>query len=126
METSFSHKLLRRLLICYGVSYFLIRPAALLTPLFIERVFGGDVWRLTANEIVWTIGSLIGGIFVSLRGEFKDKVRTISICLIYFGVTFALLGISPNFVIYNFVIYLVIMGAAGVFMPVIATAERKG
>lgn len=115
---AFSHKLLRRLLICYGLSYFLITPAAVLTPLFIKRVFGGDVWRLTANETVWTIGSLIGGVFVSLRGEFRDKIRTISICLVCFGITIALLGISPNFII-----YLVIMGAAGIFMPVIATAE---
>ncbi|MGI6555637.1 MAG: MFS transporter [Bacillota bacterium] len=115
---AFSHKLLRRLLICYGISYILITPAAFLTPLFVERVFGGDIWRLTANEMVWTVGSLIGGVFVSLRGEFKDKISTISICLVSFGVTFALLGVSPNFVI-----YLAIMGAAGVFMPVIATAE---
>jgi DHA3 family macrolide efflux protein-like MFS transporter len=35
-----------------------------------------------------------------------------------FGVTFALLGVAENFVI-----YLIIMGIAGFFMPVIATAE---
>jgi DHA3 family macrolide efflux protein-like MFS transporter len=115
---AFSNELVRRLLICYGISFILITPAAFLTPLFVERVYGGDIWRLTANEMVWTVGSLIGGVFVSLRGEFKDKIRTISICLVSFGVAFALLGVSPNFII-----YLVIMGAAGVFMPVIATAE---
>lgn len=118
IDYAFSHQLLKRLLICYSVSFFLITPAAFLTPLLVERSFGSDVWRLTANEMVWTAGSLIGGVFVSMRGEFKDKIRTISICLVGFGVTFALLGVAKPFAV-----YLLVMGIAGLFMPVIATAE---
>lgn len=113
-----SSKLLRRLLICFGVSFFLVTPAAMLTPLFVERTFGSDVWRLTANELAWTIGSLTGGVFVSLRGEFKDKIKTISIGLAGFGVPFALLGIAPNFVI-----YLLLIGMGGFFSPVVVTAQ---
>lgn len=113
-----NHKLLKRILLCFGVSFFLITPAAVLTPLLVERSFGSDVWRLTANEMVWTIGSLIGGVFVSLKGEFKDKILTVALCLMGFGVTFALLGIAGNFTV-----YLIIMGIGGLFMPVIATAQ---
>lgn len=113
-----NHKLLRQILLFFGVSFFLITPAAELTPLFVERSFGGDVWRLTANEMVWTIGSLIGGVFVSLRGEFKDKIRTVAICLVAFGITFGLLGIAGHFTL-----YLIIMGVSGIFLPFIATAQ---
>lgn len=113
-----NNKLLKLVLICFGVSFFLITPAAVLTPLLVERTFGSDVWRLTANEMVWTIGSLIGGVYISLRGQFKDKILTAAICLVAFGITFAILGIVDNFVI-----YLLIMGIGGVFMPVIATAQ---
>lgn len=113
-----SHRLLRRVIICFGVSFFLFTPAAVLTPLLVERSFGGDVWRLTANEMVWTIGSLLGGVFVSLRGEFKDKIRTVAICLAGFGVTFALVGITSNFIV-----YLLIMGIAGFFLPIMSTAQ---
>lgn len=113
-----NHRLLKKILLCLGVSYFLVTPAAVLTPLMVERSFGSDVWRLTANEMVWTIGSLIGGIFVSLRGEFKDKIRTVAFCLVGFGVTFALLGVAKHFTI-----YLLIMGIAGFFLPIIATAQ---
>jgi DHA3 family macrolide efflux protein-like MFS transporter len=113
-----NHKLLKLVLIFFGVSFFLTTPAAVLTPLLVERSFGSDVWRLTANEMVWTIGSLLGGAFVSLRGEFKDKIYTTAVCLVAFGVTFALLGIARNFAI-----YLLIMGIAGFFMPIIATAQ---
>jgi DHA3 family macrolide efflux protein-like MFS transporter len=113
-----NHKLLRQVLLYFGISFFLITPAAVLTPLLVERSFGSDVWRLTANEIVWTIGSLIGGVFVSLRGEFKDKIQTVAICLVAFGIAFALLGVAGNFTV-----YLLIMGVAGLFMPVVATAQ---
>lgn len=115
---AFNHKLLRRILICFGVSFILVTPAAVLSPLLVGRSFGGDVWRLTANEMAWTIGSLLGGVFVSLRGEFKDKIYTVAVCLVGFGIAFALLGIAPNFTI-----YLLIMGTSGFFMPIIATAQ---
>jgi DHA3 family macrolide efflux protein-like MFS transporter len=115
---TFRHPLLRGIVICYACSFFLITPAAVLTPLMIERSFGGDIWRLTANEIVWTVGSMVGGLFVSLHGDFKDKIRTIALCLVAFGVTFSLLGIAGNFTI-----YLAIMGISGFFMPIIATAQ---
>ncbi|NLM21071.1 MAG: MFS transporter [Peptococcaceae bacterium] len=118
IEYALQHRLLKRILICFGVSFFLVTPAAILTPLLVERTFGGDVWRLTANEMVWTVGSLLGGVFLSLRGQFKDKIRTVAICLVGFGVTFALLGLAGNFVV-----YLLIMGTAGFFMPIIATAQ---
>lgn len=114
---TFRHPLLRPLMICYGCAFFLITPAAVLSPLLVERSFGSDVWRLTANEIVWTIGTLVGGVFVSLRGGFQDKVRTAAICLVGFGVTFGLLGVAGHFTV-----YLIIMGIAGFFMPIIATA----
>lgn len=113
-----NHRLLRMVLVFFGVSFFLVTPAAVLTPLFVERTFGGDVWRLTANEIGWTIGTLIGGVYVSLRGEFKDKIRTAAICLVGFGITFALLGIAKNFTI-----YLIVMCVSGFFMPALATAQ---
>ncbi len=115
---AFKHPLLRRIIICYGFSFFLLTPAAVLTPLLIERSFGNSVWMLSANEIVWSAGSIVGGVFVSIYGNFKNKIRTIAVSLVAFGVTFALLGVAGNFVV-----YLIIMGIAGFFMPVIATAE---
>jgi len=118
VDYTFRHPLLRGIIICYAFSFFLITPVAVLSPLLVERSFGNEVWRLTANEIVWTVGSLVGGIFVSLYGGFKDKIRTIALCLAAFGVTFAVLGIARDFTL-----YLIIMGVAGLFMPIIATAQ---
>lgn len=115
---AFGNPLLKGIIICYGFSFFLITPAAVLTPLMIERSFGGEVWRLTANEIVWTVGSFVGGIAVSLYGNIKNKILTIALCLVAFGISFTLLGLARNFVL-----YLLVMGVSGFFMPIIATAE---
>jgi len=115
---TFSNPILRNLLICYGFSFFLITPAAILTPLLVERTFGGEVWRLTLNEMVWTGGALLGGLLVSLKGNFKNKVTAISLSLVAFGSCFALLGVAPTFVI-----YLIVMGLGGIFVPFLNTAE---
>ncbi len=113
-----SHPVLRNLLICYGFSFFLITPAAILTPLLVERTFGSEVWLLTLNEMVWTGGALLGGLLVSLKGSFKNKISAISLSLVAFGTCFALLGVAPTFVI-----YLIIMGLGGIFVPFLNTAE---
>lgn len=115
---AFGNPLLKGIIICYGFSFFLITPAAVLTPLMIERSFGGEVWRLTANEIVWTVGSFVGSIAVSLYGNIKNKILTIALCLVAFGISFTLLGLAGSFVL-----YLLVMGISGFFMPIIATAE---
>jgi len=115
---AFQHPLLRGIIICYAFSMVLITPVAVLSPLLVERSFGDEIWKLTANEVIWTVGSLIGGVFVSLLGSFKDKIRTIALCLFAFGVTFGLLGVAKPFWV-----YLTVMGIAGLFMPILATAQ---
>lgn len=118
MRYTFAHRQLRRMLVCYMLAFFLITPAAVLSPLMVERNFGSEVWRLTANEMVWTIGSLAGGLFVTWKKEFRDKIRTLCFCLIAFGVLFALIGLS-----WDFISFLVFMGIAGFFLPPMATAQ---
>lgn len=114
----FNHRLLRVTTICCGLSFFLLTPAMVLTPLMIERTFGGEIWMLTANELVWSVGSILGGVVVSVRGSFGNKARTIAICIVAYGVFFGLLGIADRFWI-----YLVLMGVAGFFIPMLITAQ---
>ncbi len=118
MRYTFANPLLRNLLICYAIAFFLMTPAAILSPLMIARSFGEEVWRLTANELFWTGGSLLGGLIVSLKGEFSNKVRAIAGSLVAFGISFALLGVAPTFVL-----YLIFITLGGLFVPVINSAE---
>ncbi len=113
-----NHKLICRILIFYAVFFFMVSPAAFLTPIMIARSFGTEVWRLTANEMFWTGGAIFGGIIVAWLGEFKNKIRILAISTISFGITFILLGLSTNFVF-----YLGVMFASGIFLPFFSTAE---
>ena len=118
LRYTFANPVLRTLIIYYSFAFFLLTPAAILTPLLVERSFGPEVWRLTVNEVSWTVGNLIGGILVSLRGHFNDKVKAIAISLVALGIGFALLGMAPFFSL-----YLLIMTLVGIFMPILTTAE---
>ena len=118
LSYTFGNPVLKRLVLYYAFAYFLVTPAAILTPLLVERSFGPEIWKLTANEISWTAGSLVGGLFIALKGQFKDKVKTIALALVGFGLGFTLLGIAKPFAA-----YLAVMGFVGLFMPILATAE---
>ncbi|MCL2146205.1 MAG: MFS transporter [Synergistaceae bacterium] len=112
------HAQLRRLFMCILFSFLLVTPAFTLTPLMIERTFGKEVWRLTVHEIVWSSAMLASGIFVSIKSKFRNKPRTIAICIVGFGVAFGLMGLS-----WSFVSFLVFLGTAGLFWPVISAAQ---
>ena len=112
------HTQLRRLIMFSLVAYLFGTPAFTMSHLMIVRVFGNEVWRLTANEIVWSSAMIAGGIFVTIKGQFRNKLRTIAICGIGMGVALGLLGVS-----WNFASFLVFMGLAGLFWPVFSTAQ---
>lgn len=112
------HSQLRRFMICLLFTFLFITPSFTLNPLLIERSFGNEVWRLTVHEIVWSSAMIASGVFVSVKGKFRDKQRTIAFCIMGSGVTFALMGTSRSFLS-----FLVFLGAAGLFWPVFSTAQ---
>ncbi|WMJ21818.1 MFS transporter [Paludicola sp. MB14-C6] len=87
-----------------GVFNILVAPAAILTPLLIARNYGTEIWRLTANEVAFSIGTLLGGIIITLWGGFKNKTHTIGIAAIAFGILTAVIGFVNTFVLYLIVI----------------------
>lgn len=95
---------------------FFASPTALLTPLQAARTFGDDVWRLTAIEILFSLGAAAGGVLMSIWGGFKNKAHTISFACAAFGLTSILLGIMPVFWA-----YLAVMLACGLTMPMFHT-----
>ena len=109
---------LRFMLIFYAVGFFLITPAAFLTPIFVERIFGPEIWRLTMNEILWAVGAIIGGVVIAAWGGFKNRIFSMGFSFLFFGITFAVMGLANNFWL-----YLAVLGAAGFFLPMFTTAE---
>ncbi|TLN23487.1 MFS transporter, partial [bacterium] len=105
------------LLLFFGLTFFLIVPAATLTPLLVTRTYGAEVWRLTANEVTFFAGSIVGGFILTLWGGFKNHFRTIGLACLVWAVLFFSLGITNNFYLYLFVMFL-----AGFPMPYWGTA----
>lgn len=96
----------------FAFTFFLATPVIFLTPLLVTRSFGEEVWRLTANEITFFVGSILGGILMTAWGGFKNRFRTIGLSCILWAILFTGLGLTQNFAI-----YLVIMFLAGIPMP---------
>ena len=100
----------------YALFFFLIVPASQLTPLMVARTFGDEYWRLSAMEISFAAGGVLGGIVISLWGGFKNRMHTIALCCILFGVLTALVGILPGFIT-----FLVLMVLTGSTVPLFTT-----
>ncbi|CAK7052740.1 MAG: hypothetical protein DELT_03019 [Desulfovibrio sp.] len=100
----------------YALFFFLIVPAAQLTPLMVSRTFGDEYWRLSATEIAFSVGGVIGGIVISAWGGFKNRMYTIALCCILFGILTALVGILPGFIT-----FLVLMVLTGSTVPLFTT-----
>ncbi len=91
--------------ICFTVA---ISPAACLTPLQVTRNWGEELWRLTAIEIVWAGGMVIGGLLVSWW-SLRNRIHSIGVSSLITGVGLALLGVWTQFGL-----YLACMGVCGV------------
>lgn len=115
---TFRHRQLRLLVLCYGAFFFLVTPAAVLSPLMIARSFGDEVWRLAVNELAWAVMSIAGGVYITWRGEFADKPLAIGTCVACFGLCCLLMGLAGNFAV-----FLCLMGLAGFFVPVFSTTS---
>ena len=111
-----NHDFLKKFFLFFAVFFVLMAPAAFLTPLQVTRSFGDDVWRLSAIEIAFSIGMMVGGGIIASWGGFQNKIKTMALASVIMGVCTFALGIVPLFWI-----YLVFMALFGVAMPIFGT-----
>ena len=110
------HEYLGRFFVFITLLFFMVTPAAILTPLQVTRSFGQDIWRLTAIEVVFSAGMLGGGLLIAALGGFRNRVHMMAASTFVIGVTTLLLGL-----VQNFWIYLAIMAAVGLTLPMFNT-----
>ncbi|WP_066638144.1 MFS transporter [Desulfolucanica intricata] len=111
-----NHDFLKAFFLFFALFFVLIAPAAFLTPLQVTRSFGNDVWRLTAIELTFSIGMMLGGGIIASWGGFKNRVHTMTFASLIMGACTFALGIVPVFWIYLF--FMVIFGIA---LPIFST-----
>lgn len=111
-----NHGYVKRFFVFCAIFYVLVSPAAFLTPLQVARSFGDDVWRLTAVEITFSIGMMLGGIIIASWGGFKNRTHTMTMSSLIMGICTFALGVVPNFWV-----YLSFMCLFGAVMPAFNT-----
>lgn len=107
-----NHKFVKSMFVFFAVYFFFAAPVAFLTPLQTTRTFGNDVWRLTAIEIVFSVGTMAGGILLASWQGFKNKVHTMVFSSTLIGLFTFALGVTSIFWL-----YLVFMAIVGLAMP---------
>lgn len=110
------HGFLKVFFMFMAVFYILVSPSAFLTPLQVTRSFGDQVWRLTAIEVVFSVGMMAGGLIMASWGGFKNKIHTMGLSGLVMGICSIALG-----VVLNFWIYILFMGLFGIVMPIFNT-----
>lgn len=111
-----NHDYVKRFFMFCAIFFVLVAPVAFLTPLQVTRSFGNDVWRLTAVEITFSVGMMLGGIIMASWGGFKNKVHSMVVSNLVMGAGTFALGLIPVFWV-----YLVFMGLIGAAMPLFNT-----
>lgn len=111
-----NHIFIRKFFSYFGLFNFLVVPAAFLTPLQVTRSFGNDIWRLTAIEVVFSIGMMIGGGIMVYWGGFNNRIKTMALSSLIMGICTFGLGVVPSFWIFLF-----FMGLFGIAMPIFNT-----
>ena len=110
------HGFIIKFLLFSAAFFFLAAPAAFLTPLQVTRSFNGGVFELSAIEIAFSLGMVLGGLLMTGWGGFKNRILTMVLAGTLLGVFTFLMGVVPVFWI-----YLVIMGLTGIAIPIYHT-----
>lgn len=114
-----NHPLIRRLMAFFATAAFLAVPASFLAPLYIIRAFGPEVWKLSAMEVVFSVGMLAGGTVVAAWGGLSNRMTMITSSAALFGACTIGLGLAPNLWI-----FLVFMGAYGLVYPAFSSTTH--
>ena len=110
------HGFIMRLIVFSTIFFVAVSPTAFLTPLQVTRQFGAAIWRLTAIEIAFSAGMMLGGVIIGFWGGFKNRVYSMALACALFGVEAAALGVLGHFGL-----YLAVMAVMGLTMPLYNT-----
>ena len=110
------HGYILRLIILSTVFFIAAAPMAFLTPLQVTRNFGADVWRLTAIEIAFSLGMMLGGLLIGFWGGFKNRTYSMALSCFLCGLEAAALGLLSSFWP-----YIAVMALLGMTMPLYNT-----
>ncbi len=78
---------------------FLANPVSLLLPLRITEMFGKDPIYLSGAQMGLSIGMLVAGIFISVKGNFKRPMLSMSMFIVFVGIGEIMYGVALPFMV---------------------------
>ena len=107
-----THRFLKVFFAVFAVMFILMAPVSFLTPLQITRNYGEEVWRLSALEMIFSIGMLLGGALITRWGGFSNRMVTIAVSGVVISICTILMGVLTPFWP-----YISMMSIFGIMMP---------
>jgi DHA3 family macrolide efflux protein-like MFS transporter len=108
------HAFVRWLLVLFAIIFVLIVAPSNLTPLMIVRTFDAgeqqNVINLAVLEISFSVGMVLGGIFVASFFAKRSRIGMIIVSSLVFGILMIGLGLSPNIWLFFGFMFLVGLG----------------
>ncbi|MCD7971790.1 MAG: MFS transporter [Candidatus Azobacteroides sp.] len=97
------------------ISTFFIVPVSVLFPLMTLNHFQGNAFQVSLVEIVWSVGSLIGGGLLSIRKHRFNKAALINFSYLILGASFLFSGLLSPQAFALFVLLTTLAGVARAF-----------
>lgn len=115
----------RWVLAMWGVVFVLIVAPSFLTPLMVVRSFGDEVWKLTANELAFSVGMTLGGALVAWWGGLRNRVRMVALTTVLFALLNIGLGLSTNMWVFFGFMFLIGLGVPFFSTPTMTVLQER-
>ena len=110
------HAFVRYVLALFAVVFLLIVAPSYLTPLMVVRTFGDEVWKLTVNELAFSVGMVLGGAAIAAWGGTRNRMTLLLGSTVVFGAISVGMGLSTNMWV-----FFALMFALGLAVPFFST-----
>lgn len=117
-------KNLKTVMFLYTIFSFLVVPASQLSPLLASNHLGDDVWILTSVEMAFSIGALLGSVYLGCKKTTISHFKLVGYSVCIFGFSMGLLIFAKS--IWLFVLFMLIMGAGSplYYTPIITMVQE--
>lgn len=124
MNYIFTHDLVRWVMGIFAVVFVLAVAPSNLSPLFIARNFGSEVWKLTVAEVLFSIGMALGGVALATFASKVNKISLIIATSISFGFLSIAMGLSPNLVVFYALFFVIGLIVPSFFTSAMTTLQE--
>lgn len=124
MNYIFTHDLVRWVMGIFAVVFLLAVAPSNLSPLFIARNFGTEVWKLTVAEVLFSIGMALGGVALATFASKVNKISLIIATSISFGFLSIAMGLSPNLIVFYALFFVIGLIVPSFFTSAMTTLQE--